>query len=144
MQIWRLGVGDERLAARTVRTLKAERVNYNYLDAFLKNETNVLLVALEGETPVGFALAYALNRMDSPASMMLLYEIEVAESHRKQGAATALIGALKDICRERSMVKMWVLTNESNRAAMRTYESTGGELVEEDDLVMFSYPPEIF
>ena len=144
MQIWRLGIGDERLAARTVRTLKAERVNYNYLRGFLKKETNILLVALDGVTPVGFLLAYELDRIDKPNPMILLYEISVDENHRRQGAATALITALKAICRERSVVKMWVLTNESNRAAMRIYESTGGELMEEDDLTMFVYPPGSF
>ena len=144
IQVWRLGVGDERLAAQMVRALKAERVNYNYLRGFLKKENNVLLVALEGTTPVGFTLAYELDRVDSQDVMLLLYEISVDENHRRQGAATAMITALKNICRERSIVKMWVLTNESNRAAMRTYESTGGELVEQDDLAMFFYPPENF
>lgn len=144
IQVWRLGIGDERLAAQTVRTLKAERVNYSYLHGFLKKQTNVLLVALEGETPVGFILAYELNRVDSPNSMMLLYEIEVAENYRRKGAATAMISALKGICREHSIVKMWVLTNESNHAAIQTYKSSGGELVEQDDLVMFLYPPESF
>ena len=144
MQIWRLGVGDERLAAKTVRALKAERVNYNYLRGFLKKETNILIVALDDVTPVGFLLAYELDRVDSPGAMLLLYEISVDESHRRQGVAKAMITAVKNICHERSIVKMWVLTNESNRAAMRTYESTGGELVAEDDLVMFLYRPESF
>jgi ribosomal protein S18 acetylase RimI-like enzyme len=139
MQIWRLGIGDERLAAKAVRSLKAERVNYNYLRGFLKKETNILLVALDGVTPVGFLLAYELDRIDNPNSMMLLYEIMVDENHRRQGVAKAMITALKNICRERSIVKMWVLTNEANHAAMRTYESTGGEKMEEDDLVMFQY-----
>ena len=144
MQIWRLGIGDERLAARTVRALKAERVNYGYLRGFLQKKSNVLIVALDDVNPVGFTLAYELERIDSPNSMMLLYEIEVAESHRRKGVATAMIGTLKAICREREIVKMWVLTNESNRPALQTYATTGGELVEDDDLVMFVYPPESF
>lgn len=144
LHIKRLEKGDEKIAAQTVRELKAERVNYSYLHGFLKSKTNVLFVALDGDTPVGFLLAYELERIDSPKPMMLLYEVEVAEAYRRQGIASTMIQGLKEICRERGILKMWVLTNEANRAAMRTYESTGGKQVDDDDLVMFLYIPEDF
>ena len=144
MHIKRLGIGDESLAARTVRALKNKRDSYNYLRDFLRKESNILFVALDGETPVGFLLAYELDRIDNPNPMMLLYEVGVAETCRRRGIATAMINDLKAICRERRILKMWVLTNESNLAAMQTYKSTGGDLVDEDDLMMFIYLPENF
>ena len=45
-------------------------------------------VAIENDEPVGFALAYQLQRIDRPHPMMFLYEIEVVGSHQRQGVAT--------------------------------------------------------
>ena len=105
---------------------------------------NHFIVATEREEPVGFALAYELNRLDRPQPMMLLYEISVAENRRRQGVAKAMINFLKTMCREKSVMKMWTLTNESNQAAVRTYQSTGGKFVPEDDMAMCVYVPESF
>ena len=101
-------------------------------------------MATDRGEPIGFVLAYELERLDRPQPMMLFYEVNVLESKRRQGVAKAMINHLKTICQERNILKMWVLTNKANQAAMRTYESTGGQLVKEDDMVMFVYYPENF
>ena len=151
MEIKRLQPGDETLADKAIRILKTDgrpstiyEPNYSYVVDFLKNSSNYFIVATESGEPIGFVLAYELERLDRPQPMMLLYEVNVLESKRRQGVAKAMINLLKTICQERNILKMWVLTNEANKAAMRTYESTGGQLVKEDDLVMFVYYPEKF
>lgn len=149
--IKRLQPGDEPLAAKTIRTLKAgypapahQPTDDTYVDDFLKNDRNYFIVATDGEEPIGFVLAYELERLDGPQPMMLLYEIEVAKHRRQQGVAKAMIGLLKSLCQERTSMKMWTLTNASNQAAVRTFKSAGGELASEDDLIMFVYSPETF
>jgi hypothetical protein len=50
-----------------------------------------------------------------------------------------MIEALKALCADRGYAEMWVLTNASNAAAMRLYESAGG-VREFDDVEMFAFP----
>jgi ribosomal protein S18 acetylase RimI-like enzyme len=151
MEINRLQPGDETLADKAIQILKTDgypstvcEPGYSYVVNFLENPSNYFIVATESGAPIGFVLAYELERLDRLQPMMLFYEINVLKSKRRQGIAKAMINLLKTICQERNILKMWVLTNKANQAAMRTYESTGGQLVKEDDMVMFVYYPEEF
>ena len=144
----RLDTGDEILARRVVSMLKTEtplsireRLGVRYLQEFLGRDSNYLLVALLGEEPAGFALAYRLMRVDREGDMILFYEIVVNEEHRSKGVGKALVGRLKEICREQGVMKMWVLTNRSNAAAMALYRSTGGVECGDGDEVSFTYYP---
>lgn len=144
----RLGIGDEMLARQAVMRLKPEtpsdvreRLDPHYLEGFLKCDRNYLLVALVNDEPVGFALAYRLMRVDRAQDMMLFYEIVVDEDYREQGVGKELIQFLKRMCRESNIMKMWVLSNRSNIAAMELYRSTGGVESAEGDEVTFMYFP---
>lgn len=77
--------------------------------------------------------------MDDKKAEMFFYEIGVHKDFRQQGIGKALIGELKKITKEMAINEIFVLTNHSNTAAMRLYESTGGVLSEETDEVMFTY-----
>ncbi len=151
MKIKRLQPDDKTLAEKAIRILKTDGNppatnihSYAYVGNFLNNHKNYFIVATENGNPIGFVLAYEIDRLDRPEPMILFYEVSVLENARRQGVAKAMIGLLKTICRERNIMKMWVLTNEANRAAMRTFVSTGGRRGEEDDMIMFSYLPEDF
>ena len=67
-------------------------------------------------------------------SMMFFYEIEVLEEYRNQSVGKALIEELKKMCERKNILKMFVLTNESNLAAMKLYESAGGERRQEGEV----------
>lgn len=84
-----------------------------------------MIVACADGVPVGYLLAYLLDRVDRDQQMMFFYEIGVAESHRRRGVGKRLIGEVKSICREADVMKMWVPTGRSNVAATRLYASTG-------------------
>ncbi len=149
MEIKRLQSGDETLANKAFQILKTNgshpaiyEPGYSNAVDFLKNPGNYFIIAAESGNPIGFILAYELERLDRPQPMMLFYEISVLKSKRRQGVAKAMINLLNTICQERNAFKMWVLTDKANKAAMRTYESTGGQLVKKDDMVMFEYYPE--
>ena len=146
MQVKRLGIGDEMLARQAINRLKAEtplairdKLESEYLRQFLRRDRNYLLVAIIDKEPVGFALAYRLMRVDREQDMMLFYEIVVEGKYRQQGVGRELIRALKQICHENGIMKMWVSTNRSNAAAMELYRSTGGVEKMEGDEVTFTY-----
>ncbi len=140
----RLVPGDERLACTTVNALRLEaegeshRVDVEYIGRFLRGENNYLIVAYEGDSPLGYALAYRLQRFDMDKSMMYIYDVGVAENRRREGIGKKIINTAAQICRDEGLIKMFLGTGNRNLPAVRLYLSTGGEPSPEDD------PPEGF
>ena len=146
MLVKRLGVGDELLARQAISLLKTETprdivdgLDVEYLRHFLKCDNNYMIVAVIDEVPVGFVLAYRLMRVDRKQDMMLFYEVVVDEQYRHRGLGRELICQLKQICRENKIMKMWVSTNRSNRAAVELYRSTGAIECKNGDEISFTY-----
>lgn len=71
--------------------------------------------------------------------MALFYEIEVVEGHRRRGAGRAMIEALKTVCGEENVFKMWVQTDASNEAAAALYRSTGARATVGSGEMVFLY-----
>jgi ribosomal protein S18 acetylase RimI-like enzyme len=135
IKIKRLGQKDKALAHEIVAQFWPEgQLN----DEFFKNQTNYLLAAYVDNVFAGFLYAYELDRLEMEKPMMFFYSIDVLPKYQRQGVGKRLIGALKKICRERNVSKMYVLTDEANVAAMRLYPSTGGRRVLPDN-VLFVY-----
>ena len=139
MRIRRLTAGDEQTACEIASIFRSSQVATDYMADLLADERNHLIAALVDQRPVGYVLGYELQRIDGRGPMMFLYEIEVAESHRRRGIGRALVEQLKRTCGERRFAKMFVLTEESNTAATALYGSTGGERGD-PDTVGFLYP----
>lgn len=148
MEIRRLGADQSELARETLRRLKSPdgypTPAAEYLVRFLSCRDNGLIVGTIGGVPVGFLLAYLLDRADRDQQMMFLYEIGVAESHRRRGIGTQLIAELKAICWTHNVMKMWVPTGRSNIAATRLYARTGATPLTGTDEVTYAYTRESF
>ena len=91
---------------------------------FLATPGHHLLMALEGDEPVGFVSGVELTHPDKGIEM-LLYELSVHEDHRRRGIATALVHALKARAEEHGCYGMWVGTEHDNAAALATYRAVG-------------------
>jgi ribosomal protein S18 acetylase RimI-like enzyme len=118
-------------------------VTADYMREFLGDDKNILIVGVENRSPVGFALAYLLDRVDRNQTMILFYEIVVSDSHRGLGLGTKMVSELKRIAHDLNVMEIWVLTNKSNTAAVGLYESTGAKRASDDDL-MFVYGADSF
>ncbi|HEY6030802.1 MAG TPA: GNAT family N-acetyltransferase [Gaiellaceae bacterium] len=127
IEIRRLGPGDEDV----VRALAEDEPQ----TALLADERTLFLAAFDGSEPVGFVFGYELLRRHGDPSILFLYEIEVASAHRGQGVGARLLRGLAAIARERGIRTGFVLTNASNDAAMRLYESLGGVRPNPDDVM---------
>ena len=68
---------------------------------------------------------------------MFLYELSVDERCRRRGIGKQLTGALAQLARERGCYGMWVLTDDENEAALRTYYAGGA--TEKEDAVMLTW-----
>jgi ribosomal protein S18 acetylase RimI-like enzyme len=145
-QVRRLGPNDFYLAAEAIRTVKTLRPDFavsgDYLKRFLSRSENILIVAAQDGAPIGFLLAYMLDRADRDQKMVCLYEIGVSEAYRQRGFGRVMVEALKTICQQENVMKTWVITNRSNLAAVRLYESTGAASGLSDDELVFVYAQE--
>lgn len=92
--------------------------------AFLSDPRHHLLLAWEGGAVVGMVSGVEMTHPDK-GTEMFLYELGVAESARGRGVGRALTDALRDLATERGCYAMWVMTEQDNVAALRTYEGSG-------------------
>ncbi len=105
------------------------------VEKFLSNENNYLIAYIENAKILGFVLAYTLQRYDGRGEMLYLHEIDVVETHRKQGIATKLMNEIKELKDKNGFDKIFLVTNKSNEAAVSLYESTGGVASSDDDII---------
>jgi ribosomal protein S18 acetylase RimI-like enzyme len=124
MQIRALGPGDDE------RVVAASHLFDGAADPaatarFLGEEGHHLLVAYEGEQPIGFVSGVEVTHPDK-GTEMFLYELGVDEPFRRRGVGRGLVDRLADVARQRGCYGMWVVTDDDNVAARATYEGSGG------------------
>ncbi len=95
-------------------------------EALLGDPRTPMLVAFDCERPVGFVLAHELPRRHGERAKLFVYEVGVAESHQRRGIASALLGRLAELARERGVRTGFVLTEPDNGPANALYRSAGG------------------
>ena len=91
---------------------------------FLAERGHHLLIAYDGAEPIGFVSGVETVHPDK-GTEMFLYELGVAESHHRRGVGRALVEHLATVARSIGCYGMWVATDDTNVAAMATYETTG-------------------
>ena len=92
--------------------------------AFLDAPGHHVLIAHEGDEPVGFVTGVELTHPDK-GTEMFLYELAVDPTFRRQGIGTALVAALRDLAADRGCYGMWVLTDSHDAGAIATYRDAG-------------------
>lgn len=121
VEIRLLGPGDENIVS-ALRTYEGE----GDPEGLLADPRSLVLVAFDGAVPVGLVLAHELPRRHGDRSKLFVYEVDVAETHRRRGVATALLERLAGLARERGIRSGFVLTDRDNVAANALYRSAGG------------------
>ena len=94
--------------------------------ALLADPRTVMLVAFDGERPVGLVLAHELPRRRGDPSKLFVYEVDVAETHRRRGIASALLARLAELADERGIRTGFALTEPDNGPANALYREAGG------------------
>jgi aminoglycoside 3-N-acetyltransferase I len=99
---------------------------YEYLQILLKRRHFIVVVALDesGRVVAGLT-AYELEKFEQERSEIYIYDLAVAEAHRRRGIATGLIHELKGIARERGAYVIFVQADVGDIPAIRLYESLG-------------------
>jgi aminoglycoside 3-N-acetyltransferase I len=108
-----------------VDTYGAVRPDDAYLRRLLGSDTFIALAALEGEEVVGGLAAYELPKFEQTRSELYLYDLAVAEAHRRQGIATALILALRELAAKRGAYVIFVQADQGDDPAIALYSTLG-------------------
>ena len=95
-------------------------------EALLADPHTLMLVAFDGELPVGFVLAHELPRRHGDRAKLFVYEVDVAENHQRRGIGSGLFARLGELARERGIRVGFVLTDPGNGPANALYRSAGG------------------
>ena len=97
-----------------------------YLMSLLSKAHVIVLVAGKGEGEVvGGLVAYELDKFEQDRREIYIYDLAVAESHRRRGVATGLIQMLQRIAGERKAYVIFVQADHGDTPAIRLYESLG-------------------
>ena len=83
----------------------------DYLNDLLASDSFIAMAAIDGDATVGALTAYELRKYEQARSEIYIYDLAVAETHRRQGIATALIDALKPLAKQRHA---WVIIVEAD------------------------------
>jgi aminoglycoside 3-N-acetyltransferase I len=97
----------------------------DYLDRVLAKDDVFVLVALAGEEVVGGLVAYEFAKLERERSEIYIYDLAVAEPHRRRGVATKLIDHLRDIARERGAWVIYIQADYGDEPAIQLYTKLG-------------------
>ncbi|KUO69317.1 MAG: hypothetical protein APF77_16120 [Clostridia bacterium BRH_c25] len=135
MEIRRLKPTDSQKVIEMVKTFRTDTSNPGAAERFLQNDSNYIVACIEAERIVGFVLGYRLQRYDGQDDMIYIYEVSVLEEYRQRGIGKKMINELIGICKENKILKIFLITNKSNKPAVCLYESTGAKASHDDDIV---------
>jgi aminoglycoside 3-N-acetyltransferase I len=96
-----------------------------YLRDVLGKDHVVVLAALKGAEVVGGLVAYELHKLEQARSEFYIYDLAVAESHRRQGVATRLIERLRAIAHTRGAWVAFVQADHGDDPAIALYDKMG-------------------
>jgi aminoglycoside 3-N-acetyltransferase I len=96
-----------------------------YLGKLLGRSHVVALVAQEGDAVVGGLVAYVLEKFERERAEVYIYDLAVAEPHRRRGIATELIQTLKRVAKGLGAYVVFVQADRGDDPAIRLYESLG-------------------
>ena len=106
-------------------TFNDARPDDAYLRRLLGSDTFVAIAALKDGEVVGGLAAYELRKFEQARSEFYLYDLAVAEAHRRQGIATALIGELRHVAAERGAYVVFVQADLVDAPAIALYTRLG-------------------
>lgn len=95
-------------AFNDLETYTGNRPDEAYLRQLLDGDAFIALAALKHGAVVGGIAAYELKKFEQARSEIYIYDLAVAEGHRREGIATALIGELKAIAARRGAYMIFV------------------------------------
>lgn len=96
-----------------------------YLARLLNGGSFIALAAFAGDELIGGLAAYVLEKFEQERREIYLYDLAVADGHRRCGVATALIEALKGIAAQLDAYVIFVQADPGDDPAIALYSKLG-------------------
>ncbi len=110
---------------------------------FLAQPDVHLLVAFEGDEPVGFLLAYELLRRQGDPIRLFIHEVRVRPERRREGIGRRLLDSMWALARDHGIGRGFVIAAADDRDALAFYRAAGGKRSKREMAVIrFSTGPE--
>lgn len=108
----------------------------SYIESLLGSDQFIALAAIENDVVVGGLAAYVLGKFEQERSEIYIYDLAVAEEHRRKGVATTLIAELQSIAVARGAYVIFVQADPSDAPAVALYSKLGIR----EDVLHFDIP----
>jgi aminoglycoside 3-N-acetyltransferase I len=119
-------------------TYTGARPSADYLQRLLGSDHFIALAAVKDGNVVGGLAAYELQKFERERSEVYIYDLAVAEAHRRRGIATALIEELKAIAAARGVYVIFVQADRGDAPAIALYSKLGTR----EDVLHFDIIPQ--
>jgi len=106
-------------------TFGAEPPSDNYLRDLLAKPHVIALVAVCEGAVVGGLTAYELDKFERARREIYIYDLAVAQAHRRRRIATGLIRAVQQIAAQRGAWVVFVQADYGDDPAIALYEKLG-------------------
>lgn len=83
------------------------------------------MVAVSEEAVVGGLVAYEMDKFERARRELYIYDLAVAEAHRRRGVDTALIAHLRELAASRGAWIIFVQADQGNDPAIALYQGLG-------------------
>ena len=123
-------------AFHEVETYSKAQPTSHYLEDLLGSDTFIAIAAVQDDQVVGGIAAYFLPKFEQERSEIYIYDLAVAEKHRRRGIATAMIAELQHIGSLRGAYVIFVQADRGDRAAVALYTKLGIR----EDVLHFDIP----
>jgi aminoglycoside 3-N-acetyltransferase I len=117
-------------------TYGSARPRAEYLERLLGSDDFIALAALKSDAVVGGLAAYELRKFEQERSEIYIYDLAVAEAHRRQGIATALIATLTQLAAARGAYVVYVQADYTDPPAIALYSKLG----QREEVLHFDIP----
>lgn len=136
-KVFRAEPRDIRLAQQAINEVNLRSpIDEAGVSIFISNPTCYLLLAVENDHVVGSLNGYALCHPHLLQPQFLLYEVNVRPDHQRRGIGQALVNGFIAEAKRASAFEVWVLSNESNTAAIELYNKRGFRRRNRDDVML--------
>lgn len=106
-------------------TYGSARPDQAYLESLLASEHFIAVVALADAEVIGGLAAYVLPKFEQARCEIFVYDLAVAEAHRRRGVATALLRRVQRIASERGAWTVFIQAERDDAPAVSLYSKLG-------------------
>ncbi|MEN0111395.1 MAG: GNAT family N-acetyltransferase [Planctomycetota bacterium] len=103
----------------------ADKVRARLIEGLRQHPTTVVLLAWDGDTPIGVATCFVGFSTFAAAPLLNVHDLAVVPAARGRGVGRALLRAAEEEARRRGCCKLTLVVLEHNDPARKLYESEG-------------------